>query len=102
MQRKQTGYVYKRAGWWVLRYRQTVNQAGTLKVVQRAARLVPAGAPHYRTKASVRDLAEEHLAQINKQNQEPQTVVTISDFVTRIFLTKVAEQNRPSSVKNAH
>jgi len=98
MKREQGGYVYKRHGWWILRYRQTVNQGGELITKQPAVRLVPVG-PHYKTKASVEDLVNEKLREINRQNREPESVVSIADFVERFFLPYVAAQKRPSTAK---
>ncbi len=37
--RKQTGYIYRRAGFWVLRYRVRVMVDGKLRMVQRAKQL---------------------------------------------------------------
>jgi len=59
---------------------------------------VPVG-PHYKTKASVRELAQEHLEAINRQNRSPETVVSISDFVERVFLPHVEANKRPSTAK---
>src|SRR5947207_2550495 len=98
MKREQGGYVYRRHGWWILRYRQTVNQGGELITKQPAVRLVPVG-PHYKTKASVEDLVNEKLREINRQNREPESVVSIADFVERFFLPYVAAQKRPSTAK---
>jgi len=51
-------------------FRQTINQGGELITKQPALKLVPVG-PHYKTKASVRELAQEHLEAINRQNRSP-------------------------------
>src|SRR5205809_233184 len=98
MKREQTGYVYKRHGWWILRYRQTINEHGTLKTIHRAERLVPVG-PHYKTKRSCESLAEEKLKAVNRQNSEPESVVTVADFVERVFLPYAVAQKRPSTAK---
>jgi integrase len=98
MQREQTGHVYRRNGWWILRYRQIVNRGGELKINQPAVRLVPVG-PHYRSKASLRDLVKEKLEEINRQNREPEAVVTIGDFVERLHLPFVKAHKRPSTAK---
>ena|SRR2546426_2707236 len=98
MKREQTGYVYKRHGWWILRYRQTINQGGEFKTTQPAVRLVPVG-PHYKTKASVEPRVKERLQEINRWNREPETVVTIGDFVERVFLPYAVAQKRPSTAK---
>ena len=87
------------ASWWVLRYRQTINQGGELKTVQPAVRLVPVS-DHYKTRRSVRDLVREKLTEINRENQEPETVVTLGDFWERAYLAYVKAQKRPSTALN--
>jgi len=97
MQRKQKrGYVYRRGGWWILRFRQTYTQGGLLLTKHRAEKLVPVG-EHYKTKRSVETLVEERLKGINHQNRNPETVVTITDFMERIYLPYVDTQKRPST-----
>jgi len=49
---KQSGYIMRHRGWWVLRYRERVGVGGEIKTVQRAKRLVPVDAQH-KTRASV-------------------------------------------------
>jgi integrase len=97
---QKTGYIYKRNGWWVLRFREVVNQAGALKIVQRAERLVPVS-NQFRTKSSVAMHAADRLKEINRWNQNSEKVITVADFVDRIFLPHVTEQRRPSTAKNA-
>ena len=96
--RQQSGHVYRRGGWWILRYRQTVNRGGKLETNQPAVKLVPVSV-HYRTKKSVADLAAERLEEINRQNSEPETVVTIGDFWENVFLPHVTGNKRPSTAK---
>jgi|HubBroStandDraft_1064217.scaffolds.fasta_scaffold12646_5 hypothetical protein len=86
--RRQRGTIYKRNGWWVLRYRETLNQDGELKITQPARQLAPLD-PKYRGKkppASVRQLGDEFLAQINHSQQEPLQVVTLRNFMESVFL----------------
>jgi integrase len=64
-------------------------------------RLVPVG-PHYKTKASVEELASEHLEEINHQKCTPETVVSIADFVERVYLPYAESHKRPSTAKGYH
>src|SRR5580765_553211 len=98
MPREQTGHVYKRSGFWVLRYRQTRNQGGELKTIQKALRLAPIDA-HHKTQKSVKGLVKEKMDDINRSNRQPEKVVTIGDFVATIYLPYVAAQKRPSTQK---
>jgi len=47
--REQTGHIYRRGRWWVLRYRIEVSVGGKVQVIQRAKRLAPVDSSH-RTK----------------------------------------------------
>jgi len=94
--RKQEGYVYKRGGWWVLRYRMTVSENGKLNVVQRAKRLAPVDENH-RTKASISDLVEDTLKPLNERHHSPETVTTLGEFVERVYLPYVTQQKRAST-----
>ena len=38
--REQSGYIYKRGGWWVLRYRENVLEGGVRKRRQRAKSVI--------------------------------------------------------------
>src|ERR1700740_1156004 len=51
-QREQGGGLYKRNGWWVLRYRQTVNEGGQLVTKQKAVQI--AAIQEHKTKNLVR------------------------------------------------
>ena len=91
MPREQTGHVYKRGGFWVLRYRQTINQGGELTTVQKAFQLAAIDSRH-KTRKSVEGLVKDKLDKINQSNRTPETVVTIGDFVENIYLPFVAAQ----------
>jgi integrase len=97
-ERKQNGYVYRRAGFWVLRYRVRVMEEGKLKTVQRAKQLAPIDAQH-KTKASVRQLAEDVLKPMNERLYSPETVATIGQFVEGVYLPHIKQQKRLSTHK---
>jgi integrase len=92
----QSGYIMRHRGWWVLRYRERVGVGGEIKTVQRAKRLVRVDAQH-KTKASVRDLAQEQLGPLNRTLSEPLRVTNLGDFVDRVYLSFVKQQKRPST-----
>lgn len=95
---RQSGYIMRRRGWWVLRYRERVSVDGNIKTVQRAKRLAPVDAEH-KTKASVRDLATQELDPLNRNVAEPLRVTKLGDFVARIYLPFVKQQKRPSTFR---
>jgi integrase len=95
---KQAGYVMRHRGWWVLRYRERVGMGGTISTVQRAKRLARIDGDH-KTKASVRDLADEELQSISKSSTDPLRITRLGDFVDRAYLPYVKQQKRPSTYK---
>ncbi len=69
---------------------------GKLRVVQRAKILCAVDAAH-KTKNSVRSIADDILKRVNVRRCSPETITTMGDFVERIYLPRVAEQNRAST-----
>lgn len=96
--REQQGYIFRLSGVWKLRYRVTINEGGNLKTVQKSHILAPV-CPNYKTKASVRPLAKAFLKTVNEYRSNPEMVVTVGDFVTRVYLPFVKAQKRPSTEK---
>jgi len=98
------GSLYPRAGWWVLRYREVVNEDGEIKTVQRAKRIAPADADH-KTRASVRNderlqaEIEEILKPAKKQTIPPARVMRMGQFVDDVYLPYVDANLRPSTAK---
>src|SRR6185437_1394618 len=101
---KGTGSIYSRAGWWVLRYRETVNINGELKTVQRAIKVAPVDRDHP-TKASVRHderlqtEIEEILKPVQKQTISPARVMKLGQFIESVYLPYVDANRKPSTAK---
>ncbi len=95
---KQSGYLMRHRGWWVLRYRERVGVGGELSTIQRAKRLAPIDAQH-KTRASVRQLAEQELEPLNRHSIPPLCITTMGDFVDRVYLPFVKQQKRPSTYR---
>jgi integrase len=99
-QREQTGSLYKRGGFWVLRYRQTINEGGELKTIQRGVQLAEhAGIYKSKHSEAVKALVEEKLKAVNNGNRTPERVTTLGDFVERVYLPYVKEHKRASTYK---
>jgi integrase len=99
-QRKQSGYVYQRAGWWVLRYREDVFEGGQIVRKQLARQLEPVAPEHRRLKRpphSVEKLAEDFLRPLNSQSTGADSTRTLASFVDTHYLPYVKEQKRPST-----
>src|SRR5262245_28443735 len=88
---KGAGSIYARAGWWVLRCREVVNEGGELKTLQRARKIAPVDAEHP-TKASVRhderlqSHIEEILKPIQKQAIPSVRIMKLGQFVETVYL----------------
>jgi integrase len=97
--RHQKGYVYKDGGSWFVRYREYVlREDGTIIPKQRTRRLVEV-CDQYRTKSSVRSLAEEVLAPINSASGIFEGSFTLGQFVAGTYLPYVKEHKRASTYK---
>ena len=86
---KRGPYIFKRSGSWVMRFRETLNDGGTLRTVQRARPLCSATVP----KKQAATLA---LAEVQKLEQsrpaKPEMVLSLGDFVERVYMP-FAEKN---------
>lgn len=82
MKRSSGPYIFKRSGSWIMRYRETVNDAGELKTVQRAKSLC-AGTI---SKKKARSLADKEVKKFNHRPTKPELIVGLGDFVTRVYL----------------
>jgi len=98
--RQQTGYVFRKGHSWFVRYYDDVMQAdNTIKRVQKCERLAEYG-DERRTKASVKQLAQDKLAPLNGGLLNPQSTMPVTEFVDTVYLPQYVEkQLRPASLK---
>jgi integrase len=83
MKRRTAPYIFKRGGFWIMRFRETVNDAGTLKTVQRASKLCADSI----SKEQARKLAEDAAAKLEQSRPaNPEMVLSLGDFVARVYL----------------
>jgi integrase len=97
--RTQRGYVYKRYGFWYLRYNDDVMENGVVQRKQVSAQLAPVN-DDYRTEKSVRPLAAKVLAPINAGDIDPQSTMRIEEFVQTVYLPDVKLNKARSTYKN--
>lgn len=93
----QRGHLYKHRGSWLLRYYDWEIQAGGTKRVRVAERI--ADAKEYPTKASVRLLADKHLAKINSKETTIGSSQTVADFIQLVYFPLAEKRLRASTVK---
>jgi len=96
-QRKRSGpYIFRRSGSWVMRYRETVNDGGTLKTVQRAKPICVVSM----SKGEARVLAQHEIEKLEAgRPAKPELIVTLSDFVARIYLPFTFANKRASTAE---
>ncbi|HET7349182.1 MAG TPA: tyrosine-type recombinase/integrase [Acidobacteriaceae bacterium] len=95
--RHQRGYVFLKGNGWYLRYYDYVvapDGVTTLKI--KCTKLASFGGP-YRSKKSVRRLADEFLKPLNNGTQTPESDMTVAAFVDQVYLPWAKEQKKPST-----
>lgn len=97
--RYQRGYIYRRNGRWVLRYCAHVHENGELRWKQPTHVLAPV-CDRYPTKEAVRALADEFLLELNTGRYNPDSTMTLRQFVAGHYFPHYGRQNwRPSVLK---
>src|SRR5271169_741972 len=96
--RHQKGYLFKSSGWWFVRYCDTTVTNGEAKRVLIAKKLVPIS-NEYRSKRSVKPIAEAFLRPINEGLVTPESSMSIGEFVRTEYLPFVEREKRPSTAK---
>lgn len=103
-ERQQDGYIFKARGIWYLRYFDTRVIEGEIKRV-RIAKQIAKGREEINgvittvTKVKARELAKQTLAKVNHPHYAPETAVSLTHFVEHIYLPRMEQQKRPSTVK---
>src|SRR5260370_8346979 len=81
--REQSGYIYKRGGWWVLRYRENVLDGGQLVRRQLARQIEPVRPEHMRLKRpppEIQHRANAILQPLNSHAYPPHPTQTLTQF----------------------
>ena len=97
--RKQQGQIMRIGDRWYVRYWERRNIGGT---IERKRVTHPIGEVTTRGKrppADVKIEAERHMATVNSGTVPADRIVTISDFVERVYLPWTQEHRRPSTAK---
>lgn len=100
--KQQRGYIYPRAGWWVLRYRESLLENGQIVRRQLAKRLAPIAAEHARLKRAPKDIedqAERFLRPMNDGETKPEQTQTIGSFVDGMFFPQLKNRVRASTYR---
>jgi len=95
--REQKGTVYKKCGMWYLRYSDFRVIDGELQRKRLAKQL---GAVDEMTRQKARDEAKNFLAGINKPTLQPETAVTLINFVEKVYFPRIEQRLRPSTLRS--
>jgi integrase len=98
--REQSGYLYKRGEWWVLRYRATVNESGVLRRIQRAEKI--ASVAEYPTEEAVRQSKQfkHKLTDATIETPAADKVMRLGEYASKVFLPAMAEQRKASTARD--
>lgn len=95
--RHQSGYVFRKGSFWYLRYYDhKIQPDGTLQQVQSCKQLVEFGG-EYRSKSSVRVLADEFLAPLNNGTLSAASTMTLNQFIEQRYLPYIEEEKERST-----
>ncbi len=97
--RKQEGQIIRIGDRWYVRYWERRNVSGTIERKRVTHQLGPVTTRSKRPPADIVNEAERHMATINSGTIPADRIVTISDFVDRVYLPWVELHKRPSTVK---
>jgi integrase len=95
----QRGYIFKSHGAWFCRYYDNEVVEGQIVRRQRCERLA-AVSDDYPNKRSVTLLADKILAPINAGHLQPESAMTVVDFIEKFYLPHAKLELRPSTYKN--
>ena len=97
--RQQNGYIFKARGHWYVRYfvDRTVN--GELRHDRVAKQIGEVATRGKRPPQKIEDEAREIVAAATTTNANPGRVVTMGEFVDRVYFPHVQQHKRPSTLK---
>jgi integrase len=98
-QRKQTGIIVRISGRWYVRYWERRNIGGAITKKRVSHQLGPVTTRGKRPPADIVTEAERHVAAANSGTMAAAQVVTVGDFVERVYLPWIKEHKRPSTEK---
>ena len=97
--RKQNGTIIRIGDRWYVRYWERRNIDGTVQRKRVTHQLGPVVTRGKRPPADIQTEAGRHMATINSGIVSAERIVTIGDFVERVYLPWIDEHKRPSTAK---
>ncbi len=97
--RKQHGQIIRIGDRWYVRYWERRNVGGTVERKRVTHSIGEVTTRGKRPPADIKTEAERHMATIDSGTVPAERIVTIRDFVERVFLPWTEEHKRPSTAK---
>jgi integrase len=97
--RKQQGQIIRIGDRWYVRYWERRNIGGTVERKRVTHSIGEVTTRGKRPPADIKTEAERHMATVNSGTVPADRIVTIGDFVERVYLPWTAEHKRPSTAK---
>lgn len=97
--RKQQGQIIRIGDRWYVRYWERRNVGGTIERKRVTHSIGEVTTRGKRPPADIKTEAERHMATVNSGTVPAERIVTIGDFVGRVYLPWIAEHKRPSTAK---
>ncbi len=93
----QRGTIIKRRGSWTLMYYDLQFRDGKRRRVRVSKKLAKVSG-EYRTKASVRQLADDILAPLNRKQLQPESSLKVADYIDDFYFPSVENRLRPATI----
>jgi integrase len=97
--RKQNGQIIRIGDRWYVRYWERRNNGGHIERKRVTHQLGAVTTRGKRPPADIVNEAERHMATLNSGAIPAERIVTVSDFVERVYLPWIEQHKRPSTAK---
>jgi integrase len=97
--RKQNGTIIRIGDRWYVRYWERRNVGGIVERKRVTHSIGEVTTRGKRPPADIKTEAERHMATVNSGTVPADRIVTIGDFVERVYLPRIKEHRRPSTAK---
>lgn len=97
--RKQNGQIVRIGDRWYVRYWDRRNVGGTIERKRVTHPLGPVATRGKNPPADIQSEADRHMASVNNGTISPERVLTLTDFVEKVYLPWIKQHKRPSTYK---
>jgi integrase len=97
--RQQTGYIFQARGNWYVRYFEDRVVDRQVRHDRIAKQIGPVTTRGKRPPSSIEDEAKKIVSAATVTNANPERVLTIGDFVERVYFPHIEQYKRPSTLK---